>query len=339
MSWSSPAAPPSAWWCCRCRCWSRCAGSGLTWRPGYAFPADARARVGGLAVAGAVTVTAQQLALVVILNRVSGGPTGSPQVYNLAQTMYLLPWAVLAVPLAVAAYPGLVAAAATGDSAGYRTTVAATTRGCCCSASSARRPWSAPPNRSAGSSPRSARSPPAAAIAGFAPGLVGYGLFAVLSRALYARGATGRPPPPSPPAGWWCRWSPLPLAALLPRADRVLAVTLANSAGMLVLGRLLVGAARPAAAGRAALPGRRRSGRPRGSAGALLAAPGRRPHRPAARRRRHPDDSGGTRAGHAVRGRGRRAVPRRRLAGGPAGRAGRCSPAVRRRLGGAATGG
>ena len=45
------------------------------------------------------------------LNRVSGGAgTGALRVYNLAQTMYLLPWAVLAVPLAVAAYPALAAA-------------------------------------------------------------------------------------------------------------------------------------------------------------------------------------------------------------------------------------
>ncbi len=82
----------------------------LTLRPGYAFPADARARVGGLAVAGVVTVTAQQVALLVMLNRLSAGPTEAPQVFNLALTFYLLPWAVLAVPLATAAYPTLAAA-------------------------------------------------------------------------------------------------------------------------------------------------------------------------------------------------------------------------------------
>lgn len=81
-------------------------------RFGYAFTADVRARVGGLATAGAVTVAAQQVALLVILNRVSGGPTGSPQVFNLAQAIFLLPWAVLAVPLAVASYPTLAAASA-----------------------------------------------------------------------------------------------------------------------------------------------------------------------------------------------------------------------------------
>ncbi|WP_328348348.1 murein biosynthesis integral membrane protein MurJ [Micromonospora sp. NBC_00421] len=243
---------------------------GLAWRPGYAFPADARARVGGLAVAGAVTVTAQQLALVVILNRISGGPTEAPQVYNLAQTMYLLPWAVLAVPLAVAAYPGLSAAAATGDEGGYRTTVAATTRGVllCSFLGAAALIGTAEP---VGRFFPLGAEPTAAAIAGFAPGLVGYGLFAVLSRALYARGAT-RVATAAITTGWLV--VPLvavPLAALLPRADRVLAVTLANSVGMLVLGVLLVGAVLRAA-GRAALAGCGRAALA-GLLGALLAAP------------------------------------------------------------------
>ncbi|TDC54955.1 virulence factor MviN, partial [Micromonospora sp. KC207] len=212
---------------------------GLRLRPGYAFDADVRARVGGLAAAGAVTVAAQQLALAVVVKSASGGPTGSPQVFNLAQTMYLLPWAVLAVPLAVAAYPTLAAASAAGDEPTYRDTLAATTRGVLlfsCLGAAALAGTAAPvaaffyPDDPA---------PAAAAIAGFAPGLLGYGLFAVLSRALYARGDT-RPATVAITAGWLA--VPLtvaPLAALLPRADRVLAVGLANSAGMVLLGVLL----------------------------------------------------------------------------------------------------
>nr|QLK00450.1 virulence factor MviN [Micromonospora carbonacea] len=232
---------------------------GLRLRPGYAFDADVRARVGGLAAAGAVTVAAQQLALAVVVKSASGGPTGSPQVFNLAQTMYLLPWAVLAVPLAVAAYPTLAAASAAGDEPTYRDTLAATTRGVLlfsCLGAAALAGTAAPvaaffyPDDPA---------PAAAAIAGFAPGLLGYGLFAVLSRALYARGDT-RPATVAITAGWLA--VPLavaPLAALLPRADRVLAVSLANSAGMLLLGVLLVVAARRAA-GPPALAGTARAG-------------------------------------------------------------------------------
>ncbi|BCL17020.1 murein biosynthesis integral membrane protein MurJ [Micromonospora sagamiensis] len=232
---------------------------GLRPRLGYAFTADVRARVGGLAVAGAVTVTAQQVALLVILNRVSGGPTGSPQVFNLAQTMYLLPWAVLAVPLAVAAYPTLAAASAAGDEDGYRRTLAPTVRGVLlfsCLGAAALVGTAAPvaaffyPTDPDGT---------AAAIAGFAPGLLGYGLFAALSRALYARGDT-RPATVAITLGWLAvPMVALPLAAVLPVGDRVLAVALANSAGMLLLGVLLLVAVRRAA-GPAALAGSLRAG-------------------------------------------------------------------------------
>ncbi|GGM30621.1 hypothetical protein GCM10012279_56950 [Micromonospora yangpuensis] len=242
-------------------------------RAGYGFPVDARARIGGLAVAGAVTVTAQQLALLVVLNRVAGGPTGSPQVFNLAQTIYLLPWAVLAVPLAVAAYPSLAAAATTGDEAGYRRTLASTTRGVLLFSSLgaaalvgtagpvARIFYPADPTSTA------------EAIIGYAPGLLGYGVFAVLSRALYARGDT-RPATLAITAGWLVvPVAALPLAALLPSADRVLAVTVANSAGMLLLGALLLGAVRRTA-GRQALAGVGRAGASGLLAGVLAAAGG-----------------------------------------------------------------
>ncbi|MFG2058059.1 murein biosynthesis integral membrane protein MurJ [Micromonospora sp. NPDC048930] len=230
----------------------------LTLRPGYAFPAEARAKVGGLATAGAVTVTAQQLALAVILSRVSGGPTGSPQVFNLAQTMYLLPWSVLAVPLAVAAYPSLAATAAGGDADGYRRTLAPATRGVLLFSFLGVAALVGTAEAVGHFFPLGATET-AAAIVGFAPGLIGYGLFAVLSRALYARGAT-RVATAAITVGWLAvPLTAVPLAALLPRDDRVLAVTLANSVGMLLLGGLLI-AAVLRSAGRAALAGIGRAG-------------------------------------------------------------------------------
>ncbi|BCJ57071.1 hypothetical protein Jiend_04930 [Micromonospora endophytica] len=235
----------------------------LRLRPGYAFPADARARVRGLAVAGVAAVTAQQVAMAVILYRIAGGPTEAPQVFNLAQTFYLLPWAVLAVPLATAAYPTLAEAAAADDEESYRDTLSATVRGVllfsCLGAAAlvgAARPigWFFPLDAEA----------TAAAVTGFAPGLLGYGLFAVLSRALYARGAT-RAATAAITAGWLS--VPLvlvPLSLVLPVADRVLAVALANSAGMLLLGGLLLLAVRRVA-GASAVAGAVRAG----SAGVL----------------------------------------------------------------------
>ncbi|MBO4208313.1 murein biosynthesis integral membrane protein MurJ [Micromonospora echinofusca] len=237
---------------------------GLRLRPGYAFTAEVRARVGGLALAGAATVTAQQVALLVILNRVSGGPTGALVVYNLAQTMYLLPWAVLAVPLAVAAYPTLAAAGSAGDEDTYRRTLAPATRGVLLLSSlgAAALAGTAVPVAAFFFTGADTVDTAAAAIAGFAPGLLGYGLFAVLSRALYARGDT-RPATAAIVTGWLVvPVGAVLLAGMLPAGDRVLAVALANSAGMLVLGTLLVAvvarrAGRPAlaGAGRAAAAG------------------------------------------------------------------------------------
>jgi len=223
-------------------------------RPGWRFPADARARVGGLALAGAATVGAQQVALVVSLHQVTGGPTGAPVVFNLAQTVYLLPWAVLAVPLAVAAYPTLAAASATGDVDTYRDTLAPTARRVLlfsCLGAAALVGTAGPVARFfwPGSGPTAA-----AAVAGFAPGLLGYGLLAILTRALYARTAAG-PATLATVTGWLLvPLAAVALATVLPVEYRVLAVGLANSLGMLVAGVLLVVAV-TRAAGRAALSG------------------------------------------------------------------------------------
>ncbi|WP_018215046.1 murein biosynthesis integral membrane protein MurJ [Salinispora vitiensis] len=228
---------------------------------GFRFPADARTRVGGLAVAGAVTVTAQQVALVVSLNQVSYGAVSNLGAFQLAQTVYLLPWAVLAVPLAVAAYPSLAAAGSVGDEAAYRATLAPTARGVLllsCLGAAVLVGTAVPVGYfffPAGGAAATA----AAGIAGFAPGLIGYGLFAVLSRALYARGqaraATG-----AIAVGFLVvPVVALLLSAVLPLRDRVPAVTLANSVGMVVLGALLVLAVRRTA-GATALAGIRRAG-------------------------------------------------------------------------------
>lgn len=226
-------------------------------RPGYTFAADARARVGGLVVAGVVTVTAQQVALAVSLNRIAGGLTEAPQVFNLAQTFYLLPWAVLAVPLATAAYPTLAAASAGGDEQTYRDTLSATLRGVLLLSFLGVAVLVGAAGPIGRFFPLNADAT-ADAIVGYAPGLLGYGVFAVLSRALYARGAT-RPATAAITAGWLAvPLALVPLSALLPVADRVLAVALANSVGMLLLGGLLLVAVRRAA-GRVALAGATRA--------------------------------------------------------------------------------
>jgi putative peptidoglycan lipid II flippase len=233
----------------------------LRLRPRYRFDGDVRRRVGGLAVAGAVTVAAQQLAMLVVLSRGMAGPDGTWVQFILAQTVFLLPWAVLAVPVATATYPGLAEAAATGREDRYRGSLAAATRAVllltglgAAALVALARPGAGllaavMPGASAG-----ALDPLAAGITCLAPGLLGYGLFALLSRALYARGDTAAAAAATA-VGWAvAAATAVALSRALPAADRVAALTGAMSVGMTVLGAgLLVMVGRRA--GRSALAG------------------------------------------------------------------------------------
>jgi hypothetical protein len=84
-------------------------------RPSLRFPGDEGRQAVRLGWAGAVTVGAQQVvaALIVVL------AAREMAHYTGAQTVFLLPWAVLAVPLATAVYPRLAASFSGGDAAGY----------------------------------------------------------------------------------------------------------------------------------------------------------------------------------------------------------------------------
>jgi putative peptidoglycan lipid II flippase len=240
-------------------------GLALRLRPGYAFGGDVRRSVGALALAGATTVAAQQLALVVVLRYALTGPPGAVVLYTLAQTIFLLPWAVLAVPIATAAYPVLAASVATGATDDYRGTLARATRGVTllsCLGVAALIALAAPGASVLVAVMPSGGAPPgefAAAIVGFAPGLLGYGLSAALTRALYARGDTAVAAAATV-AGWAAvALASAALASALPTARRVVALAVANSAGLTVLGVVLL-AAVAGRAGRGALDGLSRAG-------------------------------------------------------------------------------
>ncbi len=214
-------------------------GLRLRLRPAVRFPGDAGRQVVRLGWAGAVTVGSQQLMVVVVLALATGD--GDLTRFNLAQALYLLPWAVLAVPLATAAYPTLSAAAERGDEEGYRAALAGTARTVVLLAclGGAALVVIAEPVADLLGTPQAAPG-----IAGFAPGLLGYALFALLSRALYARGATSSAAAATA-AGWAvAAGAALILTTVLPGDGRVFALALANSVGMLTLGALLVAAVR-----------------------------------------------------------------------------------------------
>ncbi|WP_433518363.1 murein biosynthesis integral membrane protein MurJ [Nonomuraea sp. CA-143628] len=169
------------------------AGLGLRWRPTLRFPDGVAVQVRRLALAGVTALIAQQAAMamvVVLSNREVGN--GAIVVYNYAWAIYLVPYAVLAVPIATSAFPRLSAQAGSGDTAGFAALAARTTRAVVLVSGLAAGVLAAVAEpgavvflgfKSDVPAPDFAR-----AIALFAPGLVGYGLIAQLSRVLYAAG-------------------------------------------------------------------------------------------------------------------------------------------------------
>ncbi len=219
----------------------------LRLRPRLRFPGDEGRQAVRLGWAGAVTVGSQQIMVVVVLALAADTVL---TLYNTAQTVFLLPWAVLAVPLATAVYPSLSAAAAGGDEAAYRAALAPTARSVMLLAGLGAAALIAV----AGPGAYLIDAEPAApGIAGFAPGLFGFALFALLSRALYARGATVAAAACTA-AGWVVAAGTALVLAGLGDDHQVLRLSLANTAGMSVLGLLLVLAVRRHA-GPAALAG------------------------------------------------------------------------------------
>ena len=222
-------------------------------RPTLALPDGVAVSVRRLAAAGVAGVAAQQVFLAVAL-RLTNAEPGAVVVHQIALTLYLLPWAVLAVPIATSAFPAMAAAYDGGDAESYASVTAGAVRAVVLAMAfavavlvAAAWPLSAVvAGESSDAVPR--------AVVAFAPGLVGYGLLALLTRALYARQAA-RPVAVATVAAFGvAAVVAVALAAVLPRADRVVAVGVGSSLGMTVGGLLLVGALRRAA-GAAALVG------------------------------------------------------------------------------------
>jgi putative peptidoglycan lipid II flippase len=166
----------------------------LRLRPRLRFPAGVGVRVRALATAGIATLIAQDasVAVVIVLANSRGG-SGSLVLYSFAWAVFFVPYAVLAVPIAISAFTELAARAASSDTGSFDATSATSTRavtvaswlgaagmaGTCVPLA---RVFQSHVSQSA-----DARQL-AIALAAFAPGLIGYGLTANLSRVLYADG-------------------------------------------------------------------------------------------------------------------------------------------------------
>lgn len=90
--------------------------SGFAYRPRLALPRGVRSRALGLAGSGLATVGAQQLTTALILAlAVRAGGTGTLPLFQYGQAVYLLPYAVLLVPVMTSVFPELSELRALGD--------------------------------------------------------------------------------------------------------------------------------------------------------------------------------------------------------------------------------
>lgn len=188
---------------------------GVRLHPTYAFPPGAARRASSLAGAGIVALLAQQVAVAgtawVANHR---GGTGVINLYQYLQAVYLLPYAVLAVPIAMSAFPALAAGergtvgvsgapGAPGADPDAVATLARSSRLLVLAMGAGVAALVAVAGPVGGFFGALDRGPAGrivdalpVGLASFAPGLLGYGLAALLTRALYARGRPGEA------AGW-----------------------------------------------------------------------------------------------------------------------------------------
>jgi putative peptidoglycan lipid II flippase len=159
----------------------------LRLRPALRFPGGVGRRARSLAIVGIAALVAQDASAVVVTRLANGhGGSGAVVLYSYGWQVFGVPYAVLAVPIAVSAFPALSA----GDRVELDAVSAAATRavlmvswlGAAVLAGAA-----VPAAHLFARHPGQAREL-ALTLAAFAPGLVGYGLIACLSRVLLADG-------------------------------------------------------------------------------------------------------------------------------------------------------
>ena len=223
-------------------------GTGVRLRATLRFPDGVASRARALAVSGIAALLAQQLLTVLVVVVANyRDRDGALVAYTYAWTVFLLPYAVLAVPVASSSFPTLARHAEQSDLREYAVVAARTTRavllavglGAALLAGTAR-PVSQLFHDS-GDSPAVELS---RALVAFAPGLVGYALLAHLGRALYALHA-GRPAAVAAVAGWGTAAGvDLVLGLWVPKDWVLSALGVGNSVGMTLTGVLLLRAVR-----------------------------------------------------------------------------------------------
>ena len=166
-------------------------GLGLKLRPSLDIEPEQRQLVSSLALAGVVTDRRAAARPPGRHQTGTGRHDGAYVIYNMAQTVFLLPWAVLAVPVATATYPQspphTPPATRSADRHRLPDGRAVVLLSCLGAALLAAVAWPLA-DLFLRNDPAQARALAVATIA-FAPGLIGYGLSALHQRTLYAVGA------------------------------------------------------------------------------------------------------------------------------------------------------
>ena len=249
----------------------------LRLRPTLRFPDGVARRVRALAAVGVAAFIAQDASLVAVIVLANGHQGGGAVVlYNYGWQMFFVPYAVLAVPIATSAFPLL----STADGEEFDRTAASATRAAMLvswlgAALLAAAAW--PAARLFVAHPQQVQQL-ALTFTAFAPGLVGFGLAAALSRVLFASGRSRLAAVSL--VGGWVVVTAVDVAAVPLVASRwvVPVLGLGNTIGLTYAGIALLIAVR-ASRGTAALRGSARAAGAGlvgalagGATGALLAA-------------------------------------------------------------------
>ncbi len=260
--------------------------SGVRVRPTLTFPPGVAKRAVRLSMAGIAALLAQQIAVLVTVWLANHrGGSGVYPVFQYTQAVYLLPYAVLAVPLATSTFPRLAERAGRRDTAGFARLAAGTTRAVVLMsglgaailvASAGAINWVF---SSIGKGSVELISAMSLTLTVMAPGLVGFGLLFHISRALYALERT-RYAVLAAAIGWSTVMavSVIVAFAIVPGGTdgtaTLLALGIGHSVGMIVAGAVALAALRHAA-GPGALTGLARSGLTILFAGSLASVVGR----------------------------------------------------------------
>jgi putative peptidoglycan lipid II flippase len=220
-------------------------------RPTLRFPSGVGARVRKLAMAGVLALIAQDASVAVVIvlaNRY--GMSGALVLYGFAWAVFVVPFAVLAVPIATSAFPELAASQPGPAGAGgqardgdFDETAAASTRAVLLASmlgAAALAGARIPLARVFESHSPAGAWVLSTALAAFAPGLIGYGLSANLSRVLYALGRN-RAPALALSGGWLLVIiADLAIVPLIPRSRVVPALGLGTAIGLTAAGIALL---------------------------------------------------------------------------------------------------